>query len=459
MESTQKNYQVLARKYRPSTFEELIGQDVLVRTLSNAIKTNRVAHAFILTGIRGIGKTTTARLIAKSLNCIGAASDGKETVNACCKCENCVSIASSSNQDVIEIDAASRTGVEGIREIIENVSYAPVSSRYKVYIIDEVHMLSTSAFNALLKTLEEPPAHVKFIFATTEIRKVPITILSRCQRFDLRRLTSEELVAHLKNILKKEGFEAEEGALRLIANAAEGSVRDSLSLLDRALSHKEGDQILTEDSVSRMLGVGEKGKVIDFFEQILKGNTEQVLLDFHNFYENSVDVHTLLQDLLDINHQVSLAKTIGNYKTLANLPHEQVNKILEISKNVSLGSLAKIWQMLLKGLNEINYAPNAKVAMEMLLIRVCHTSNLPSVKDLIEKINAIDTSESRLQEQTKTQESDVANKDAQDPLHNNACDSEQESSMFDSFGNNREEKNNNLINDIFSQFPGAQIVE
>ncbi|MFC1659558.1 DNA polymerase III subunit gamma/tau [Pseudomonadota bacterium] len=446
MENTQKNYQVLARKYRPSTFGELIGQDVLVRTLSNAIKMNRIAHSFILTGIRGIGKTTTARLIAKSLNCIGSDGVSKETVKACCTCDNCLSIAASNSQDVIEIDAASRTGVEGIREIIENVNYAPVSSRYKIYIIDEVHMLSTSAFNALLKTLEEPPVHVKFIFATTEIRKVPITILSRCQRFDLRRLTAEEITVHLKNIIKKEGFEAEDMALSLIANAAEGSVRDSLSLLDRVLSYKEEGR-LTEDSVSKMLGVGERGKIIDFFEDILKGNTEQVLLDFNSFYENSVDIHTLLHDLLDVNHQISLAKTIANYKSVVNLPHEQINRIVEISKNVSLGSLAKIWQMLLKGINEINYAPGQRVAMEMLLIRICHASTLPNVKDIVAKMNTgeyISTSPESLSSGSKAvqRQSDFLSK-------NNGKKPDQKNNV----------QNSDLINDIFNQFSDAKIVD
>jgi len=381
------HYEVLARKHRPSKFSELVGQDVLVQTLSNAIKNNRIAHAFILTGIRGIGKTTTARLIAKSLNCIGKDAIARETTEPCCICKNCISIARSNHQDVIEIDAASRTGVEGIREIIENVNYAPVSSKYKIYIIDEVHMLSNSAFNALLKTLEEPPAHVKFIFATTEIRKVPITILSRCQRFDLRRLNTEEIIGNLQNILTKEGITAEEKALSLIANASEGSARDSLSLLDRAISHNEHGKTLSIDSIAKMLGIGEKNMVINLFEKILKGDIESVLETFNKFYENSIDISTLLQDLLDINHQITLAKTIKNYQKTSNLPEEQAIRILEIANNVSISSLTKIWQMLLKGINEINYSSNQKIAMEMLLIRVCHASTLPNINQITKHID------------------------------------------------------------------------
>jgi DNA polymerase-3 subunit gamma/tau len=383
MSESVTHYQVLARKHRPSKFSELVGQDVLVQTLSNAIKNNRIAHAFILTGIRGIGKTTTARLIAKSLNCIGEDGIIRETTEPCCTCKNCTSIAYANHQDVIEIDAASRTGVEGIREIIENVNYAPVSSKYKIYIIDEVHMLSNSAFNALLKTLEEPPAHVKFIFATTEIRKVPITILSRCQRFDLRRLSIEELIGNLQNVLMKEGITAEERVLSLIANASEGSARDSLSLLDRAISHNEYGKTLSVDSIAKMLGIGEKNMVIDLFEKILKGDVESVLETFGKFHENSIDISTLLQDLLDINHQTTIAKTIKNYQKITGLPEEQTVKILEIANNVSISSLTKIWQMLLKGINEINYSSNQKTAMEMLLIRVCYASILPNINQII----------------------------------------------------------------------------
>ena len=277
----EKNYQVLARKYRPQKFSEVVGQPVLIQTLSNAIKNNRIAHAFILTGIRGIGKTSTARIIAKSLNCVGADGNGKETIDICGVCPHCIGIANSTDADVIEFDAASHTGVDDIRDIIDTISYAPIASRYKIYIIDEVHMLSKSAFNALLKTLEEPPPYVKFIFATTEINKVPITILSRCQRFDLRRLTFEEIKEHLKNISSKEGFEAEDGALSLLASASEGSVRDSLSLLDTAFSHNNYEKLLTEKVVFDMLGLSSKNEIFDLIENMLTGNFEGTINKFN----------------------------------------------------------------------------------------------------------------------------------------------------------------------------------
>src|SRR5246127_1942645 len=278
-ESGAEPYRVLARKYRPSDFTGLIGQEALVRTLSNAFATGRIAHAFMLTGVRGVGKTTTARIIARALNCIGP--DGKRTeptIHPCGVCEPCVSISESRNVDVQEMDAASRTGIDDIREIIEGVRYAPVAARYKVYIIDEVHMLSKQAFNGLLKTLEEPPPHVKFVFATTEIRKVPVTVLSRCQRFDLRRIETPELIGHLKAIAGKENIAIEEGALALIARAAEGSVRDGLSLLDQAIAHQETGAI-TADSVRAMLGLADRGRILDLFEKLMGGKIADALKD------------------------------------------------------------------------------------------------------------------------------------------------------------------------------------
>lgn len=366
-----KSYQVLARKYRPVNFDELIGQEVLVRTLSNSIASGKVAHAFILTGIRGIGKTTTARIIAKALNCVGENGEGNDSKNPCGACSNCVAISNSRFQDVIEVDAASRTGVDDIREIIDSINYAPAIGKYKIYIIDEVHMLSNNAFNALLKTLEEPPAHTKFIFATTEIRKVPATVLSRCQRFDLRRLSNEELVVHLTNILKKENFEVEEQALNLIASAAEGSVRDSLSILDSALSHNNYQKFLPASVVIEIMGFGDKNKILELFELILKGDVNSCLKAFEKFYENSTDIIALLQDLIDVSHKVTLIKTIKDYK-VNNFSLEQNKKANDISLAVSLADLIKIWQMLLKGLTELNYSINQKMAFEMLLIRMCH---------------------------------------------------------------------------------------
>ena len=347
---SQNSYLVLARKYRPQNFDELVGQEVLVTTLSNAIKNNRLHHAYILTGIRGVGKTTTARIIAKTLNC----SDANATSNAkaCGVCDNCIAIASSKHQDVIEIDAASRTGIDDIREIIDSIAYAPVMAKYKIYIIDEVHMLSNSAFNALLKTLEEPPAHVKFIFATTEIKKVPITILSRCQRFDLRRLSEVEIALHLENILKKENLESEKLALELIAKMSEGSVRDSLSLLDQALANNNHQKNLPAELVEKMLGLNDKIKVIELFESLLGGDFVASLKKFEEFYNYSSDVLQLILDLMDITHKTTNVKLLEGYK-LEGYSEFQRNKINEIAQKISLSSLARIWQMLLKGNAEI----------------------------------------------------------------------------------------------------------
>lgn len=405
----EENYQVSARKYRPSKFSELVGQEVLVKTISNAIKNNRIAHAFILTGIRGVGKTTTARLIAKSLNCIGEDGQGKETTEPCGICPNCKAIANSSHQDVIEIDAASRTGVNDMREIIDNINYAPVSARYKIYIIDEVHMLSNSAFNALLKTLEEPPQHVKFIFATTEIRKVPVTILSRCQRFDLRRFAVEELKSHLSGVLKKEGFEVEDEALNLLARAAEGSMRDGLSLLDQAISHNEFHNKLTEENVASMLGLADKDKVYDLFESLCKGDNIKVFEIFESLYKSSIDIKILLQDLMDINHQITLAKTVPDYKEKCVLSNSQMERVTEIAKQISLGALTKIWQLLLKGTQEISIAPKQKIAIEMLFIRICYASGLPNLNNILLDIKQGSQSVTQVEEQKVTIQSPVQN--------------------------------------------------
>ena len=374
------SYLVLARKYRPQNFDELVGQEVLVTTLTNAIKNNRLHHAYILTGIRGVGKTTTARIIAKTLNCSDASA--ASTAKACGLCDNCRLITSSKHQDVIEIDAASRTGVDDIREIIDSIAYAPVSSKYKIYIIDEVHMLSNSAFNALLKTLEEPPAHVKFIFATTEIRKVPITILSRCQRFDLRRLDEAEIVAHLKNILAQENLEAAEQALELIAKMSEGSVRDSLSLLDQALATNNHQKFLSCDLVEKMLGLSDKVKVIELFEKLLNGDFAASLNVFAEFYSYSSDVSQLVNDLLEITHKTTSIKLITDYK-LDGYSEFQRQKIKEIAEKISLNSLVRIWQMLSKGVSEINFSASPKMAFEMLMARICHIIALPNLQQVL----------------------------------------------------------------------------
>lgn len=381
-----KSYQVLARKYRPTNFEELVGQEVLVTTLTNAIENKKIAHAFILTGIRGVGKTTTARIIAKALNCLGEDGKAEFARKPCGVCANCVSISNSRHQDVVEIDAASRTGVDDMRMIIDSINYAPAIGRYKVYIIDEVHMLSSNAFNALLKTLEEPPSHTKFIFATTEIRKVPITVLSRCQRFDLRRLNDEELAGHLANILKKEDFEAEPEALAIIASAADGSVRDSLSILDRALSHNNYQKHLSAAVTFEIIGLNDKSKILDLFSALLEGDADKAIGYFTRFYENSVDIISLTQDLLDMNHKITLAKTIKDYK-INNLSSAHQERIQNIISKVSLANLVKVWQLLLKGLTELNSSTNQKNVFEMLLIRICYAANLPNLEQIMSKLH------------------------------------------------------------------------
>ena len=376
------SYQVLARKYRPSNFDELVGQEVLVKTLENAIANKKIAHSFILTGIRGVGKTTTARIIAKALNCTdedGAANDARMP---CGVCSNCVAIAASRHADVVEIDAASKTGVDDMRSIIDSVQYAPAIGRYKIYIIDEVHMLSNSAFNALLKTLEEPPAHIKFIFATTEIRKVPITVLSRCQRFDLRRLNTEELAGHLKNILQKENFEAEDAALALIAEAADGSVRDLLSITDRILSHSNYQPKLLTAAVEEVLGLNDKNKIIDLLEALLMGDAKEAIAQLEKFYENSTDIVSLLGDLQKITHIITLGKTVAGYQ-LNSFSTSAQERIKNLATKTSLIDLTRIWQMLLKGNVEVANSLSQKMTMEMLLIRICYLSDLPNLEKII----------------------------------------------------------------------------
>jgi len=378
------SYLVLARKYRPQNFDELVGQEVLVTTLSNAIKNNRLHHAYILTGIRGVGKTTTARIIAKTLNCLDQSAT--LTAKACGVCDNCKLITVSKHQDVIEIDAASRTGVDDIREIIDSIAYAPVMAKYKIYIIDEVHMLSNSAFNALLKTLEEPPAHVKFIFATTEIRKVPVTILSRCQRFDLRRLDEKEIEIHLENILKQENLEAQPQALELIAKMSEGSVRDSLSLLDQALASNNHQKFLPAELVEKMLGLTDKVKVIELFENLLKGDFSGASQSFAEFYSYSSDVSQLVLDLMEITHKTTSVKLIKGYK-LERYSQFQQEKISNIAHEISLNSLTRIWQMLLKGNQEIASSASPKMAFEMLLARISYMVALPNLQQVLLNLN------------------------------------------------------------------------
>lgn len=377
-----QEYKVLARKYRPQNFKDLIGQDVLVRTLSNAIKSDRIAHAFILTGIRGVGKTTTARIIARAMNCLSS-EENKPTVNPCGKCEHCVAIGEDRHQDVLEMDAASHTGVNDIREIIENVRYKPISARFKIYIIDEVHMLSNSAFNALLKTLEEPPAHVKFIFATTEIRKIPITILSRCQRFDLKRVDAAELAEHFMNVVKKEGFSAEENAIKLIANVASGSVRDGLSILDQAIALST--ESVTEELTRQMLGLADSEETYRLYEYLIKGEVSEALEQAKILYNKGADPLLIIQDLLNINYVVSRVKFSDS--VMAELPETEARKAKDLSGSLSIPFLARSWQMLLKGLDEIKIAHMPFPAFEMLIIRFCHLSEMQTPAEIIKELN------------------------------------------------------------------------
>ena len=374
--------QVLARKYRPQTFDDLIGQDVLVRTITNAIETNRLAHAYMLTGIRGIGKTTSARIIAKGLNCIGPDGKGGMTPNPCGKCRHCIDITNDAHIDVVEIDAASNTGIDNVRDvIIEGAKYNPVSARFKIYIIDEVHMLSKAAFNALLKTLEEPPERVKFIFATTEIRKVPVTILSRCQRFDLKRLDEKTLTEHLARISLKEGVKAEETALQLIAKAGDGSVRDSLSLLDQAIAHFEGN--ITTDQVRQMLGLADKTALFDLYENLMVGNMEKALMLWENQYESGADPIVVATDLLDLTHWLTRLKIVPALIKDVSISETERVRGQKLADSLSMAQLTRTWQMLLKGLSEIKNADYPMKAFEMVLIRLAYAAELPTPAELV----------------------------------------------------------------------------
>ena len=376
-------YVALARKYRPQNFEDLLGQDALVQTLTNAIKNNRLHHAYILTGIRGVGKTTTARLIARAINCIGADGNGGPTIHPCGVCENCKAIAADRHIDVIEFDAASKTGIDDMREILDGVRYKPVSARYKVYIIDEVHMLSKSAFNALLKTLEEPPAHVKFIFATTEIRKVPVTILSRCQRFDLQRLSVETLIGLFHKVLTAENVPADEEALAAVARAADGSARDGLSMLDQAIVL--GDGKVETNTVKNMLGLADRQQSGVLYEQLLSGDVSAVLQTLQTLYTNGATPMLVLQDLIEITHLTTKVKVLPEFINDASLS-ETDRELCKKLSGAPVSILSKIWQMLIKGLSELQYAAVQIDALEMILIRIAYSASLPTPAALLEEL-------------------------------------------------------------------------
>ncbi|MHA7873908.1 DNA polymerase III subunit gamma/tau [Roseivivax sp.] len=383
---TAQAYQVLARKYRPETFADLVGQDAMVRTLKNAFAADRIAQAFIMTGIRGTGKTTTARIIAKGMNCIGTDGSGGPTTDPCGQCEHCQAIMEGRHVDVLEMDAASNTGVGDVREIIDSVHYRAASARYKIYIIDEVHMLSTSAFNALLKTLEEPPAHVKFIFATTEIRKVPVTVLSRCQRFDLRRIEPEVMIGLLRRIADREEAQIAEDALALITRAAEGSARDATSLLDQAISHGAGET--TAEQVRAMLGLADRARVLDLFETIMRGDAAGALAELSAQYADGADPMAILRDLAEITHWISVVKITPEAVEDPTISPEERTRGQSLAQSLGMRPLTRMWQMLLKALEEVAAAPNAMMGAEMAVIRLTHVAELPSPEELLRKLQS-----------------------------------------------------------------------
>ncbi|MDR1425654.1 MAG: DNA polymerase III subunit gamma/tau [Rickettsiales bacterium] len=377
------SYVVLSRKYRPQTFGELVGQDNLVKTLRNAIGKDRMHHAFVLSGIRGVGKTTAARIIAKSLNCVGRGLDGAEISDPCLRCEHCISISAGNSHDVVEFDAASHTGVNDIREIMDNVNYAPISSRYKIYIIDEVHMLSNSAFNALLKTLEEPPEYVKFIFATTEIRKVPTTVLSRCIRFDLVRVSHAALRDNLVDISRKEGYTLDETAASLLAYAAEGSVRDSLSLLDKVISYNNFDKTIGENVVLEVLGLGGGKYIYDLYGLLLRSELKMSLQKFDEIYPSIGSADNFIRDSLELTHELLMSKSGAMPKNISSFQRQWLENNIG---QTSVAGLLRLWQFLVAASFEINSVSNHKNFIEILLIRICYGINIPEINDIIKKL-------------------------------------------------------------------------
>ncbi|MBR5355224.1 MAG: DNA polymerase III subunit gamma/tau, partial [Alphaproteobacteria bacterium] len=376
------SYTVLARKYRSQDFESLIGQDVLVKTLTTAINTGRIAHAYIFTGIRGTGKTSTARILAKALNCL---SSDHATSKPCGVCENCRAIAAGQHIDVMEIDAASHTGVDNMREILDAALYRPTNARYKVYIIDEVHMLSTSAFNALLKTLEEPPAHVIFILATTEIRKVPVTILSRCQRFDLARVPVETLKKHFAWVAEQEKIELSDGANELLARAADGSVRDGLSLLDQAIAQTGGH--VDEGAVLDMLKRTDRGTVVNFMKIVLSGDVNAALNKLDEIYNNGADLTMLLNDMMEWTHWATRMYPSLRLQDVTSSPYtaDQRETIKKINENISLNTLSRIWQVMIAAVPELQASSNQKQCFDMLIVRLMHIADMPSIPELLKQ--------------------------------------------------------------------------
>ena len=380
-------------KYRPRKFSDLIGQELIVQTIKNAIKLKRIANAYLLTGVRGVGKTTSARIIAMSLNCQAIDVDKESFQEPCGQCENCISISESRSVDVLEMDAASRTGISDIRELIEGVQYAPISSKYKIYIIDEVHMLSTAAFNGLLKTLEEPPPHVKFIFATTEVRKIPMTILSRCQRYDLKRVEPIALSEYLNKICSYENISIDEGALKILSRAADGSVRDGLSLLDQSIAYSDGN--VNEELIKEMIGLNDPTQILDLLKLIVEGKTEDSLKRINELYDHGADPALLLKDLITNIHQIGMIK-IGATEGIQNLlTASEFQNLKELSTNLEIQSISMIWQMFNKGLFEVQNSFSPISSLEMLIIRLIYLKESPNPQELIADLsNSISKMES-----------------------------------------------------------------
>ena len=384
-------------KYRPLKFSELIGQDLMSKTIQNAIEMNRIANAYLLTGVRGVGKTTTARIIAKSLNCLNISE--QDNNEPCGVCDNCKAITESRSVDVYEMDAASRTGIADIRELIEGVQYSPVSSKYKVYIIDEVHMLSTAAFNGLLKTLEEPPPHVKFIFATTEVRKIPTTILSRCQRYDLKRVEPDDLVIFLKSICEKETVEFEEGALKIIARAADGSVRDGLSILDQSIAFS--GKHISEEQVKEMIGLNDPTKILELIKFITTGQTQQSLEKINELYDNGADPSMIVKDLIETVHSLTMINIDAAEGVKSSLTDSEYNAVQEVAGNLDVSTLSMIWQMLNKGLHEVTDSFSPITSLEMLIIRIIYLNDIPKPNELISELNnMVEKNDNKIQDKS-----------------------------------------------------------
>ncbi len=384
-------------KYRPLKFSELIGQDLMSKTIQNAIEMNRIANAYLLTGVRGVGKTTTARIIAKSLNCLNISE--QDNNEPCGVCDNCKAITESRSVDVYEMDAASRTGIADIRELIEGVQYSPVSSKYKVYIIDEVHMLSTAAFNGLLKTLEEPPPHVKFIFATTEVRKIPTTILSRCQRYDLKRVEPDDLVIFLKSICEKESVDFEEGALKIIARAADGSVRDGLSILDQSIAFS--GKHISEEQVKEMIGLNDPTKILELIQFITAGQTQQSLEKINELYDNGADPSMIVKDLIETVHSLTMINIDAAEGVKSSLTDSEYNAVQEVAGNLDVSTLSMIWQMLNKGLHEVTDSFSPITSLEMLIIRIIYLNDIPKPNELISELNnMVEKNDNKIQDKS-----------------------------------------------------------